>query len=1446
MKSELPKIEPNKWNDKYKTLKEMVPYYTPEWEGNDAGDALLKIFSQINAIVVNRLNQAPKKNFVAFLDMLGIKLLPAQPARTPLFFKLAKGIENEIWIPERTQASTGKTDEHEILPFETSRNLLATPSQLKIVISIDPENDNIHIPPPGFLNGRQQNLIPYKIVSSPVAGSKNFQLDHVTELKAGDFLSLGEKDKEYVIISSVSGMIVNITDGLMLEYPSGTPVEKITQFNLFEGKNMQEHSLYIGHKDLFNIKNAANFTLFINHLPGTDTGVTSIKVSWQYWGEVKGEEGAEWREFDVIDGTQGLSKTGTVELAKIKEGEIKEKELIKDLRNRWIRCIIKEPLGTGVSRKLPTLDNIVLKVRSSGEKLLPEQAFNNDTPLDVTQSFTPFGKEPRIFDAFAIASKEVFSKKGAKIEMDIDLEKRGILGGSVALEYKDKIKMFAIGTYGRLVEVEINLRKTIDPKWTWNDHGFPPETKISPESTPSAINYSGYPEYISVFACAQNGHLVERYFNGNQWVWIDHGVPKENVKVVFDPSAIQDIYGSSIFVVGTDGSLYEFDRDIVTIAGKWIEHKPPNDIFFDCSPYADSYNVGSSFKTIIKIKTFIKDKNGHLHELDCTAGDSQDDFWTDYGLLDPVNEIKADSKPFAKIYRLSPVIGIVSFAASSNGEFYAKVFVKGSDSHLWELDTQFKNKTNKAASLDVDENGNKIKVISYPHGFIKIPENDIDNEDKHIFVRGVDNRLWERTDTKWIPHNSPPNSDIRSSAFVLNDQNKILSIFSASSQNTIIERVYSTNIWNEYKDPVETALTPSLSWEYWNQKGWVNVKGIKDETANLLKSGKIMFDMPLDADETDIAGQKSSWIRARIVGGDYGEKTFTLEETDINKKTQELISTRNSIRPPIINSLTISYFFETKQYPQKVWSNNNLGYLDHTDESRVEDKFFQPFVQLKDSLKTLYLGFEKAFKGGPINIFFASKELPFTEENKPKLEWSYSIKDNWSELKGYFDYTEGLIKSDILELIGPLDFSAQYWFGNYLFWIKGSLTKGEYEESPILDGIYPNTTWSLQAGTFKDEILGSGNGDENQKLSFLNVPVLDSQEIRVNEILTDEQKLEIISSSGENAIIEIKDEKGKVIETWVVWKDVTDFFESGPEDRHYIMDHALGQLQFGDGRNGMMPPIIDNNVKAILYQTGGGKQGNVKAGEIKTLNSSVAGVESVINPVAADSGADTTTLDEMLEIGPSMISHRFRAVTFEDFEWMAKKASRKVARVRCLPNMNNNRQKEKGWVTIVIVPDSTEPKPCPSLELRRTVRQFLESHCSNTLSNKRHIYIDSPSYAEIGVSIEIFVKSIEKATQVEREVKKKLDEFFHPLTGGLEGKGWDFGRYVLASEIFVLLENIEGLDHMENLNFTYNDKLCHSTEMKEIVKVKENFLVANGTHVININLLKEGESFGSA
>ena len=85
-----PKVDTRNFQEFMQTFREKVPYYVPEWdpgEENGPGASLLKIFVHMQEDIINRLNRVPARNFTAFLEMLGIKLIPSHPARVPVTCK---------------------------------------------------------------------------------------------------------------------------------------------------------------------------------------------------------------------------------------------------------------------------------------------------------------------------------------------------------------------------------------------------------------------------------------------------------------------------------------------------------------------------------------------------------------------------------------------------------------------------------------------------------------------------------------------------------------------------------------------------------------------------------------------------------------------------------------------------------------------------------------------------------------------------------------------------------------------------------------------------------------------------------------------------------------------------------------------------------------------------------------------------------------------------------------------------------------------------------------------------------------------------------------------------------------------------------------------------------------------------------------------------------------
>jgi predicted phage baseplate assembly protein len=234
---------------------------------------------------------------------------------------------------------------------------------------------------------------------------------------------------------------------------------------------------------------------------------------------------------------------------------------------------------------------------------------------------------------------------------------------------------------------------------------------------------------------------------------------------------------------------------------------------------------------------------------------------------------------------------------------------------------------------------------------------------------------------------------------------------------------------------------------------------------------------------------------------------------------------------------------------------------------------------------------------------------------------------------------------------------------------------------------------------------------------------------------------------------------------------------------------------------------------------------------VDSLVTAVAGIQSVINPDGFGGGCEDATPEQMLVFGPAQIANRERAVTPDDFESLAIEASRQVRKARCVPNQNASQQGEVGWVSVYIVPDSSDPQPTPTLELRRTVSQYLEDRVVVTVADQQRIFVGAPNYVVVGVEATVYATSLDAIGEAEDTVRQTLATFLHPLTGGPGGEGWDFGRELAASDLYAVLEDIDTVDHVGTITLGFDGQT--STDR---VTVGANQLLAGGEHSFTMDV----------
>jgi len=121
------------------------------------------------------------------------------------------------------------------------------------------------------------------------------------------------------------------------------------------------------------------------------------------------------------------------------------------------------------------------------------------------------------------------------------------------------------------------------------------------------------------------------------------------------------------------------------------------------------------------------------------------------------------------------------------------------------------------------------------------------------------------------------------------------------------------------------------------------------------------------------------------------------------------------------------------------------------------------------------------------------------------------------------------------------------------------------------------------------------------------------------------------------------------------WSEVPSLYARKPTERVYTArQDADGEtaITFGDGRSGARVPSGAMNVKAH-YRTGLGLAGRVKAGQLAIPLERPVGLRSVTNPLPAEGGADAETRDAARDAAPSTVRTFGRAVSLEDFAWLA-------------------------------------------------------------------------------------------------------------------------------------------------------------------------------------------------
>ncbi|QDV49900.1 baseplate J/gp47 family protein [Gimesia fumaroli] len=671
--------------------------------------------------------------------------------------------------------------------------------------------------------------------------------------------------------------------------------------------------------------------------------------------------------------------------------------------------------------------------------------------------------------------------------------------------------------------------------------------------------------------------------------------------------------------------------------------------------------------------------------------------------------------------------------------------------------------------------------------------------------------------------------------------------------------VNSINDWTV--SLINTDTNPVLSWEYWNGKGWSELDGAEDGTHNLKSNGSLKFKAPDDFESSDWAGKTNFWIRGRLIGGDYGKETVSIQTTKPQKNgknietTQVVTRSNEDIRAPSIVKLAVVYSLSTDVQPEFVLAQDSGSVRDQSDANRTKGATVEAFVPLKLSLgrliddasqaaassdeaqqadspdheegaakeehpsedptqanskedseqvakgKAIFIGVEGQLRGDLVNMFMLADQ----QSNSAFVPLTINaLVDNhfiWIAAK---DNTRGLSESGLISMSFPVSPTEDELFGLKRKWLQLKPSKDNQMKDwrPKLCGAYLNSVWASARETLTRELLDSSTGEPNLTVTLARPPVLSNTlELRVRENLTEEDRKELLELGTGQVLSNVEDLPGD----WVLWRCVVDPLDESAGDRVYALDENTGRIRFGDGLHGLIPPIGRDNILAFRYQRTEPNQpdeidspGNqVKARSELNLVSPIPSVEKVIAADDAAGGAPPESDERVMQFGLSRLRHRQRAVTLRDFKEIALQSSPEIVQAHAFQRQSS--------VQLIVVMRGDQPKPTAA-QVRALHRTILASS-SISLSAPNALAIEGPTLRRFRILLKLQVISIDAAGEVAREVKRRLHTYFDSAGGGDEGEGWPVGANPNESDISFALRDTPNLVSIINAHLVevFND-----------------------------------------
>lgn len=423
MSSRGPRIETRRAREFADELLARARAWIPGWDPSaahaDVGRAVLEIAAQMGSEVAERLDRAGDKLALGLLDWLGLRPRAAVAARMPVAFRLAQTAVASVDAAPPVRLSADA--EGAPVVFETETALRIVAARLVHVVGADPSADAFFLPPPGLASLDPLPPLPtrWSLRSFAARGATRLQLEPALGIAPDMLLDVAGRHHR---VREVNEDLVGIEPALdaAAGLEQGTVVRAVTSFEPFDrsARNAQFHAVYLGHEDLLLIDTKAVIEV---------SGAQGLAgAAWSYWGLRAGDSGKDdetpgWQPLTLAQGPAGV-----VTLSK-DPGAIQPRTMGRH-QSRWIRASLPQASGDATPVVTETVTLRVNPMKPLDEWVADQpppvddlHAMANNTPAETLANFFPFGREPRQFDTFYLASGQALSKPRADVRLNFDM-----------------------------------------------------------------------------------------------------------------------------------------------------------------------------------------------------------------------------------------------------------------------------------------------------------------------------------------------------------------------------------------------------------------------------------------------------------------------------------------------------------------------------------------------------------------------------------------------------------------------------------------------------------------------------------------------------------------------------------------------------------------------------------------------------------------------------------------------------------------------------------------------------------------------------------------------------------------------------------------------------------------------------------------------------------------